>query len=106
MARHAAAAKAKQDSAWLAKQAFIAIGQHDWLPAEGKLVLKLDFYPPSRRHYDDDNLIAQMKPHRDGIAAALETNDRRFITRADIKEPVKGGKVVVTIQPVEELRYG
>lgn len=35
---------------------------------------------PKQRAMDDDNLIAAMKPYRDGIALALGINDKRMVT--------------------------
>lgn len=48
--------------------------------AAGPIRLHLDFFPPDRRQRDDDNAIASFKAGRDGIAAALKVNDRRFVT--------------------------
>lgn len=50
--------------------------------------VQLTFNPPARRHYDDDNLIASVKPARDGIADAIGVNDKNFVTL-----PVKIGSV-------------
>ena len=54
-------------------------------------------YPPDRRARDDDNLIASIKPFRDGIAQALGVDDSRFDTRLQWGEPVKGGKIIVEV---------
>lgn len=65
---------------------------------EGKILLTVEFFPPSRRAYDDDNLLARMKSARDGIADALGVDDRRFVTQFSVSETVvKGGLVKVTI---------
>lgn len=61
---------------------------------EGVITFSIAFYPPDNRHRDDDNLIAMMKPYRDGIADALQINDRRFKTVAEIMPPEKGKKRV------------
>ena len=62
-------AKAAADARALAKPAAWATG---WLPGidlpEGRLHLWIDFYPPTRRLPDDDNMLARVKPYRDGIA--------------------------------------
>lgn len=67
------------------------------LEHDGPVRLCITFHPPDKRHRDDDNLIASFKAARDGIALALEMNDRHFVTVATIGEPVKCGAVVVSI---------
>ena len=65
---------------------------------EGKILWTVEFFPPSRRAYDDDNLLARMKSARDGIADALGVDDRRFVTQLSVSDKViKGGLVRVTI---------
>ena len=64
--------------------------------AEGDLHLWIDFYPPDRRHRDDDNLTAAFKAGRDGIADALKVNDKRFRSHPYVKD-VTGGLVKVRI---------
>jgi crossover junction endodeoxyribonuclease RusA len=54
-------------------------------------------YPPDLRDRDDDNLKASLKGHRDGIALALGIDDSRFAERFQWGEPVKGGRIIVTI---------
>lgn len=69
----------------------------DHRPLEGPIDLLLTFYPPVKRDHDDDNLIASTKGFRDGIADALGVNDNAFRTRVQIGEPVKHGKIVVSL---------
>ena len=65
---------------------------------EGKIRFVIEFFPPSRRAFDDDNLLARMKSGRDGIADALGVDDRRFVTQFSVSDKViKGGLVRVTI---------
>lgn len=65
---------------------------------EGKILWTVEFFPPSRRAYDDDNLLARIKALRDGVADALCVDDRRFVTQFSVSETViKGGMVRVTI---------
>ncbi len=60
------AAKAYRNACYiLAKQSGIAI---DW---DGDIHAWIDFYPPDKRHRDDDNMIAAFKAGRDGVADAL-----------------------------------
>jgi crossover junction endodeoxyribonuclease RusA len=47
---------------------------------EGRLTLEVEFYPPQRRAYDRDNLLARMKSGIDGMADALGINDKEFAT--------------------------
>ena len=87
---------ARESAAWAAKAAWPAID----LPAEGRLHLWLDFYPPDRRQRDDDGLLSSMKAARDGIADALGINDSRFVSHPYIKDEVrKGGMVEIRITP-------
>jgi len=61
---------------------------------DGKIHLFIDFYPPSKRRYDDDNCYSAIKSLRDGIADALGVNDRRFVGHPFLRdEVVKGGDV-------------
>ena len=71
------------------------------LPA-GRLHLFVDFYPPSRRKYDDDNLLAQFKPYRDGIAEGLGIDDVQFLSHPCVMDETrKGGEVRVRITGAE-----
>lgn len=49
---------------------------------DGPLALDLTFVPPTRHSYDRDNLVARMKSGLDGLADALDINDKRFTTLA------------------------
>lgn len=67
------------------------------LPA-GPLVCRYKFYPPTRRWFDDDNLIASMKPWRDGMFDYFGTNDHAIVETSGRRcEVVKGGRVEVEI---------
>lgn len=64
----------------------------------------IDFYPPSRRHYDDDNLVSRFKPSRDGIAEAIGINDRKFRSLPFVQsDTFTGGKVVVRITKMPNI---
>lgn len=54
-------------------------------------------YPPTKKRMDDDNLVACLKGHRDGIAHALGVDDNFFDQRLQWGDPVKRGKIVVAI---------
>ena len=68
--------------------------------SEGRLHLWIDFYPPDKRHRDDDNLTASFKSGRDGIAEALGIDDKRFVCHPWIKDEIGGMvKVRITAEP-------
>lgn len=70
---------------------------------DGPLALWVTWYPPDRRHRDDDNLIAGFKAYRDGIADALGIDDKRFRLHPFLHTEVrKGGEVRVAITPMPE----
>lgn len=89
--------KARAD-ATLATYAALECGLRDVrqaLSGEGPLPVTVTFYPPDRRHRDDDNMIGAFKSLRDGIADALGVNDRRFRPQYVFADPVKPGKIEV-----------
>lgn len=58
----------------------------------------LTFCPPDKRGRDLDNLVASEKHFLDGIADALDVDDRRFRpVTADWGDVCKLGKVIITI---------
>ena len=71
------------------------------VPAGSKLALWLDFYPPDRRHRDDDNMIASFKAGRDGLALALGIDDKRFRTFPYVQDKI-GGYIKVRITQLPE----
>jgi crossover junction endodeoxyribonuclease RusA len=83
-------AKACREIAYWETKRLMAAGAWQNLPAEGKIELHLDFYPPNRRPRDDDNLVASFKAFRDGIADALGIDDKRFKTRHEVMDMVCG----------------
>jgi crossover junction endodeoxyribonuclease RusA len=88
-------ARARADGA---NASYAAYGTAPVLPMIGeRLPLRITFYPPDRRHRDDDNMIGALKSYRDGIAGALGVNDRCFAPQYIFADPVKGGKVTVEI---------
>jgi crossover junction endodeoxyribonuclease RusA len=83
-----AKSKVKKDyraACWaITKQSGVVI---DW---EGDIHAWIDFYPPDRRHRDDDNMIAAFKSGRDGVADALGVNDKRFRIHPYVKDQIGG----------------
>ena len=60
--------------------------------------LKLTFYPPTRRSFDLDNLLARMKSGLDGLADVLGVDDSQWTLEiSKSSEPTRGGFVHVTI---------
>lgn len=60
------------------------------------LVVHLTFYPPDRRHYDQDNLVARMKAGLDGLSDAIGVDDKHFKLSHDLATEI-GGMVKVRI---------
>lgn len=77
-----------------AKQATLAA--KPVVPAEGDIRISFTFYPPNNRG-DRLNFANRIKPYADGIADALEINDKRFLPAYHFAEPCKVGKVVVAL---------
>jgi crossover junction endodeoxyribonuclease RusA len=59
----------------------------------------LAFYPPSKRSYDADNLLAAHKAALDGIALAIGVNDKIFNVSGACHGPIqKNGMVKVSLE--------
>lgn len=59
-----------------------------------KIDLEITFCPPDKRHRDADNMIASIKSGLDGVADALNVNDRRFLPKFIFTESVMGMVIV------------
>ena len=66
------------------------------IPAEGDVRLHIHFVPPDRRG-DRTNYWNRCKPYIDGIADALEINDKRFLPSMDFAEPESPGRIEVEV---------
>lgn len=64
--------------------------------AAQRLHLSLTFYPPTRRAFDLDNLLARMKSGLDGLADVMGVDDSRWSLAIQKADRV-GGYVEVTI---------
>jgi Holliday junction resolvase RusA-like endonuclease len=73
------------------REARAALAGNDPIP------VKITFYPPDKRHRDDDNMIGSFKSARDGIAEALGVNDRRFRPHYFFADPEPPGRVEVKL---------
>jgi crossover junction endodeoxyribonuclease RusA len=88
---------AKTEAGWATKM----VRPFTW-GSDGPFEILVRAYPPEAwRTGDDDNLIARLKSHFDGIAEALGVNDRQF------KRPIvewcdrtRNGKIVIRVKPV------
>lgn len=83
---------ARTQAYWLTEAAGVVA------PAEGLIAMRVEFCPPDNRRRDRTNMEGAMKAYFDGIADALRVDDVRFEPTYAIAAPVKGGKVVVSLQ--------
>lgn len=75
----------------------LAVGAKALAPL-GRLHVELTFYPPDRRHRDQDNMLAAMKSGLDGLADAIGLDDRNFKTTFQVADQTSiGGRVKVQI---------
>lgn len=70
-------------------------------PDSPRIALWLDFFPPDRRARDDDNIVSSFKAGRDGIAAALGIDDKRFVMHPYVQDKI-GGYVRVRLTTLPE----
>lgn len=66
---------------------------------DARVVLTVDIYPPDRRRRDRDGMAGALKSAFDGIADAIGIDDQYFAPVYNFHDPVKGGKIVITIAP-------
>jgi hypothetical protein len=84
---------AKEEAYYLTKQAGV-----EKIQAES-LTVRYSFFPPSRRAYDLDNLVASMKAAADGIALAIGVDDSKWNIAVSPRGPVeRNGMVKVDIE--------
>ena len=79
-----------------AKFATMAVDDGRLFPHD--IPISVTFYPPDKRS-DRVNFANRMKPYFDGIADALGVNDSRFLPSYHFAEPIKGGKIIVRLEP-------
>jgi len=64
-----------------------------------ELTVRFSFYPPSRRRFDADNLLASQKAAIDGIALAIGVDDSKWQIQINPRGPVeKNGMVKVELE--------
>ena len=66
------------------------------LPPTGDIHITIEFFPPAKRAYDLDTLLASIKSGLDGVAQALKVDDSRF-TLTICKKPEIRGMIRLTI---------
>jgi crossover junction endodeoxyribonuclease RusA len=89
------AKKAHREEAYYATKAALGAGYR--APVDQELAIIVTFYPPDNRRRDEDNCIGSLKRAQDGIAQAIGLDDYYLRPRYQFAEPVKGGKVVISI---------
>lgn len=70
---------------------------HHWNDAGTHIDLTVDIYPPDKCRRDRDGMKGACKSIFDGIADAIGVDDQYFDPGYRFHEPVKGGKVVVSL---------
>lgn len=100
--RSKAAAAYRKECGWIVRAAII--NHPDFrAPDSERIALWIDFFPPDRRHRDDDNLLAAFKAGRDGIADALGVNDKRFVSHPFVQDTTGGYvRVRITSMPARD----
>jgi crossover junction endodeoxyribonuclease RusA len=95
----AAATKAYREQAyWLTVASQARVDRMRYSTSKDPVELLFTFCPPDKRRRDIDNMLASAKGAIDGIADALEVDDQRFGFTLRRGEPVKGGKIVVSLR--------
>lgn len=82
-------------------QCFLFAKKAGLVAPTGRILLQLEFLPPTSRRRDDDNLLASFKAGRDGLADALGIDDSLFVSQVQIGEVHPGGAVRVTLSPFQ-----
>lgn len=82
-------------------QCFLFAKKAGLVAPAGRILLQLEFLPPTARRRDDDNLLASFKAGRDGLADALGIDDSLFVSQVQIGEVHRGGAVRVTLSPYQ-----
>jgi crossover junction endodeoxyribonuclease RusA len=62
-----------------------------------RIPVAITFHPPDKRRRDTDGMLSALKSSLDGVADALQVDDSLFDLSLTVREPVKGGEVVVTV---------
>ena len=91
-----AAKKARSNAFYIALRA--GLNKSTFSDYDHRLHFWIDIYAKTKNYPDADNMLSSLKSALDGIADALELNDRRFIPHPFVKDEThKGGKVIIRI---------
>ena len=90
----AAAARAYKKEAWL--RTYAALTGETWI-TQNRYLLIITFHQPDRRERDMDNMITLLKYGIDGIALAMNVNDKQFDYELKNGDVIKGGRVDVEV---------
>ncbi len=96
MTKHRFAKAAKTEAGWATKIA----RPFDWAH-DGPFAIQVTAYPPKNWSTgDNDNLIARLKSHFDGIAEVLGVNDSQFAApTVKWADKTERGHIVVKVSP-------
>lgn len=86
--------KAREMSHWLAMEAGASRARAH---LSDEVPVRLIFHPPPGKVPDEQNAIASVKAHLDGIADALQIDDVRFRLSHEMSTPERPGRVEVEI---------
>ena len=81
-----------RSTAWALARA-VPVKQAPGIPVD----VSLTFCPPTLRSFDLDNALAAMKAGIDGLALAMDTDDKHFGFRIARGEKTPGGAVIVEV---------
>lgn len=87
--------KARHQAGWAATAAKV------WRVRSEAIHASFTFHPPDNRRRDIDGMLSACKPAIDGISDALRVDDSNWSIAMRKAEPVKGGKVIVELRPVD-----
>jgi hypothetical protein len=82
---------AKIEAGWLMVEQ--GVQPREW--PEGRVPVRLTMHPPTRRRFDDDNLIAACKGQFDAVAERIGLDDSRWALEPVRGEVRPGGAVVL-----------
>ncbi len=87
--------QARALAGWTANEIGIRRGDPD-IPSALKVTAV--FCPPSRRRFDDDNMLSSCKSYFDGIADAIGIDDSKWQIAMRREGVVKGGAVRIELE--------
>jgi len=83
---------------------FLAAKQSGLILPNANLQAFIKINPPDSRWRDDDNILASLKGHRDGIFDALGINDKMVkLSTHGMGKIIKGGQITIWYEVLKEL---